>query len=89
MVAVLLRFILWRCADFHRAAVHRAADTPLKLKDGYAVRTILPRPERRGLSRTRSKKLIKVPNAYFNQINLRITPSLTAFTYQTNIISYR
>ena len=55
MVAVLLRFILWRCADFHRAAVHRAAaDTPLKLKDGYAVRAILPRPERRGLSRTRS-----------------------------------
>ncbi|WP_306575834.1 hypothetical protein, partial [Oligella urethralis] len=44
------------CADFHRAAVHRAAaNTPLKLKDGYAVRAILPRPERRGLSRTRSR----------------------------------
>ena len=55
MVAVLLRFILWRCADFHRAAVHRAAaDTPLKLKDDYAVRAILPRPERQGLSRSRS-----------------------------------
>ena len=43
------------CADFHRAAVHRTTeDTSLKLKDGYAVRAILPRPERRGLSRTGS-----------------------------------
>src|SRR5690606_26595315 len=43
------------CADFHRAPVHRtAADSTLKSKDGYAVRAILPRPERRGLSRTGS-----------------------------------
>ena len=47
VVAVLLRLILWRCADFHRAAIHRtAADTTLKTKDkdGYAVRAILPLP---------------------------------------------
>ena len=45
------------CADFHRAAVHRTTeDTSLKLKDGYAVRAILPRPGRRGLSRTGSGK---------------------------------
>ncbi len=46
---------LRRRSDLHRAAVHRAAaDTTLKPKDGYAVRAILPRPERPGLSRTGS-----------------------------------
>ena len=55
VVAVLLRLKLWWSADFHRAPVHRtAADSTLKSKDGYAVRAILPRPERRGLSRTGS-----------------------------------
>ena len=56
VVAVLLRFVLRRRTDFHRAPVHRtAADTTLKGKDGYVVRAILPSPERRGLSRTGSK----------------------------------
>ena len=50
-------------SDLHRAAVHRATtDTALKPKDGAVprlglprvVRAILPRPERRGLSRTGS-----------------------------------
>ncbi len=55
VVAVLLCRILRRRSDLHRAAVHRAAaDTTLKPKDGYAVRAILPRPERPGLSRTGS-----------------------------------
>jgi hypothetical protein len=58
VVAVLLRLILRWCANFHRTAVHRTAtDTTLKPKgkDAYAVRAILPRPERRGLSRTGSR----------------------------------
>src|SRR5690606_34936355 len=58
VVAVLFRFKLRRRADFHRAPVHRAAANPTlkpKDKDGCAVRAILPRPERRGLSRTGSK----------------------------------
>ena len=55
VVAILLRLILWWCADLHRAPIHRtAADATLKPKDGYAVRAILSRPERRGLSRTGS-----------------------------------
>lgn len=49
---------LWRRTDFHRAPVHRtAADPTLHPKDGYAVRAILPRPERRGLPRTGSAGL--------------------------------
>src|SRR5690606_6289683 len=60
VVAVLLRLKLWWSADFHRAPVHRtAADSTLKSKDGYAVRAILPRPERRGLSRTGSNALMR------------------------------
>src|SRR5690625_3575702 len=57
VVAVLFRFKLRRRADFHRAPVHRAAANSTlkpKDKDGCAVRAILPRPERRGLSRTAS-----------------------------------
>jgi hypothetical protein len=59
VVAVLFRFKLRRRADFHRAPVHRAAANPTlkpKDKDGCAGRAILPRPERRGLSRTGSNK---------------------------------
>ena len=37
-----------------RQYIKQQQNTPLKLKDGYAVCAILPRPERRGLSRTRS-----------------------------------
>src|SRR5690606_1680372 len=60
VVAVLLRLKLWWSADFHRAPVHRtAADSTLKSKDGYAVRAILHRPERRGLSRTGSGTPLK------------------------------
>src|SRR5690625_1198307 len=57
VIAVLFRFKLRRRADFHRSPVHRAAANPTlkpKDKDGCAVRAILPRPERRGLSRTGS-----------------------------------
>ncbi len=46
-----------RRPDLHRAPVHRAAaDTALKTKDGCTVSAILPHPERRGLSRTRSPR---------------------------------
>ena len=55
------------CADFHRAPVHRAAaDTTLNDKDGYAIRAILPRPERRGLSRTGSIK--PIPTELFHRM---------------------
>src|SRR5690625_1743670 len=61
VVAVLFRFKLRRRADFHRAPVHRAAANSTlkpKDKDGCAVRAILPRPERRDLSRTGSYSII-------------------------------
>ena len=55
VVAVLLRLILRRRSDLHRAPVHRTAAGPtLEPRDGYAVRASLARPERRGLSRTGS-----------------------------------
>ncbi len=55
VVAALLRLILRRRSNLHRAPVHRtAADATLKPKDAFAVRAILPRPERRGLPRTGS-----------------------------------
>jgi putative transposase len=57
VVAVLLRFKLRWCANFYHPPRHRTAtDATLKPKDGYAVRAILPRPERRGLSRTGSSR---------------------------------
>ena len=66
VVAVLPCFKPWWCTDFHRAPVHRAAADATrntrrrrrfdktKDKDGYAVRAILPCPQRRGLPRTGS-----------------------------------
>ena len=59
VVAILLRLKLWWRTYFHRAPIHRtAADATLKPKDGYAVRAILPRPERRGLLRTGSRRMV-------------------------------
>ncbi|MFA7438471.1 IS200/IS605 family transposase [Castellaniella sp.] len=63
-VAVLLCIKLWRRSHFHGAPVHRtAAGAALKTKpqDGYAVRAILPRHERRGLSRTGSIEYAQHP----------------------------
>ncbi len=55
VVSVPLRVVLRRRSDLRRAPVHRtAAIAALKPKGGYAARAILPRPERRGLSRTGS-----------------------------------
>ena len=51
MVAFLLRLKLRRCANLHRAPVHRtAADTTLKPQDGYAVCAILPRSQTAGIA---------------------------------------